>query len=58
MAVYLAALQHGDTILAWTFRTGISHGHPLNFSGRTSGDRLAFGARRNDDYEQMEHCRR
>ena len=58
MAVYLAALQHGDTILGMDLSHGghLTHGHPLNFSGRTFKV-IAYGVRRDDetiDYEQME----
>lgn len=58
MGVYLTALQQGDTILGMDLSHGghLTHGHPLNFSGRTFKV-VAYGVRRDDetiDYEQME----
>lgn len=58
MAVYLAALKHGDTILGMDLSHGghLTHGHPLNFSGKNFKV-VAYGVRKEDetiDYEQME----
>jgi glycine hydroxymethyltransferase len=58
MAVYLTALQQGDVILGMDLSHGghLTHGHPLNFSGKTFHV-VAYGVRRDDetiDYEQME----
>ena len=62
MAVYLTALQHGDTILGMDLSHGghLTHGHPLNFSGK-SYKTLFYGVRREDetlDYDQMESLAR
>jgi glycine hydroxymethyltransferase len=62
MAVYLAALKHGDTILGMDLSHGghLTHGHPLNFSGK-SFKVVAYGVRREDetiDYDQMEQLAR
>ena len=59
MAVYLTALNHGDTILGMDLSHGghLTHGHPLNFSGK-SFKVVAYGVGKEDetiDYEQMEH---
>jgi glycine hydroxymethyltransferase len=57
MAVYLTALAHGETILGMDLAHGghLTHGHPLNFSGKNFKV-VAYGVRRDDetiDYEQM-----
>src|SRR4030095_4196302 len=50
MGVYLTALQHGDTILGMDLSHGghLTHGHPLNFSGRTFKV-ISYGVRRDDE---------
>lgn len=62
MAVFLSALQYGDTILGMDLSHGghLTHGHPLNFSGK-SYKTVFYGVRREDetlDYEQMEQLAR
>jgi len=57
MAVYLTALQPGDTILGMDLSHGghLTHGHPLSFSGRQYRV-VAYGVRREDeriDYEAL-----
>src|ERR1700730_3771054 len=57
MAVYLTALQPGDTILGMNLSHGghLTHGHPLSFSGREYKV-VAYGVRREDeriDYEEL-----
>jgi glycine hydroxymethyltransferase len=57
MAVYLTALQPGDTILGMDLAHGghLTHGHPLSFSGREYRV-VAYGVRREDeriDYERL-----
>jgi glycine hydroxymethyltransferase len=57
MAVYLTALQPGDTILGMDLSHGghLTHGHPLSFSGREYKV-VAYGVRREDeriDYEAL-----
>ena len=56
-AVYIAVLKPGDTILGMNLSHGghLSHGHPLNFSGRFYNV-VAYGVRKEDeliDYEGM-----
>jgi glycine hydroxymethyltransferase len=58
MAVYLAALDYGDTILGMNLAHGghLTHGHPLNFSGR-SYKIVPYGVRAETgliDYEELE----
>ncbi len=73
MAVYLAALQYGDTILGMNLSHGghLTHGHPLNFSGfsykvadygvsrETETDRLRrAGAHRQGEQAEDDRLRR
>jgi glycine hydroxymethyltransferase len=56
-AVYMSMLKPGDTILGMNLSHGghLSHGHPLNFSGRFYNV-VAYGVRKEDetiDYEGM-----
>ena len=58
MSVYLTLLQPGDTVLGMNLAHGghLTHGHPLNFSGRLYSI-VPYGVRRDDeriDYEEME----
>src|SRR6185503_5375908 len=58
MAVYLAALNYGDTILGMNLSHGghLTHGHPLNFSGR-SYQIVPYGASSESeqiDYDELE----
>jgi len=57
MAVYMTVLKPGDTILGMNLSHGghLTHGHPLNFSGRYFKV-VAYGVRREDeriDYEAL-----
>src|SRR5262245_30074703 len=57
MAVYFAALQHGDTILAMDLAHGghLTHGMHLNFSGKWFKV-IGYGVRKEDeriDFDQM-----
>jgi glycine hydroxymethyltransferase len=57
MAVFLAMLQPGDTILGMNLAHGghLTHGHPLNFSGKYFKV-VAYGVRREDeriDYDEV-----
>jgi glycine hydroxymethyltransferase len=58
MAVYIAALEYGDTVLGMDLAHGghLTHGHPLNFSGR-SYKIVPYHVRRDDetiDYDEVE----
>jgi len=58
MAVYFALLQPGDTVLGMNLAHGghLTHGHPLNFSGRLYTI-VPYGVRKDDeriDYEELE----
>jgi glycine hydroxymethyltransferase len=57
MAVFMAALKPGDTILGMNLSHGghLTHGHPLNFSGRYFKV-VAYGVRKDDeriDYDEL-----
>ena len=57
MAVYMTAVKPGDTILGMNLSHGghLTHGHPLNFSGRYFKV-VAYGVRKEDeriDYDEM-----
>lgn len=56
-AAYSAVLQPGDTILGMNLAHGghLTHGHPLNFSGKTY-EVVPYGVRREDeliDYDEL-----
>ncbi len=56
-AAYGAVLQPGDTILGMNLAHGghLTHGHPLNFSGKTYHV-IPYGVRREDeriDYDEL-----
>jgi len=58
VAVYMAMLQPGDTVLGMNLAHGghLTHGHPLNFSGRMYKF-VAYGVRKEDeriDYDEIE----
>ena len=58
VAVYMSTLQPGDTVLGMNLSHGghLTHGHPLNFSGRMYKF-VAYGVRKEDeriDYEEIE----
>jgi glycine hydroxymethyltransferase len=58
MAVYLAALAYGDTVLGMNLAHGghLTHGHPLNFSGR-SYKIIPYGVTQETetiDYDELE----
>src|SRR5258708_21787979 len=58
MAVYMATLKPGDTVLGMNLSHGghLTHGHPLNFSGRMYKF-VAYGVRQEAeriDYDEIE----
>jgi glycine hydroxymethyltransferase len=62
MAVYMAVLKPGDTILGMNLAHGghLTHGHPLNFSGKYFHI-VPYGVRQSDeriDYEEVERLAR
>jgi glycine hydroxymethyltransferase len=62
VSVYMAALQPGDTVLGMNLSHGghLTHGHPLNFSGRMYKF-VAYGVRQDTeqiDYEELEKLAR
>src|ERR1700736_2344930 len=61
-AAYAAVLKPGDTILGMNLSHGghLTHGHPLNFSGKNYNV-VAYGVRRDDeriDYDELERLAR
>src|SRR5689334_9833863 len=62
MAVYMAVLKPGDTILGMNLAHGghLTHGHPLNFSGKYFHI-IPYGVRQSDeriDYDEVERLAR
>src|SRR5678809_1564266 len=62
MAVFLAVLKPGDTILGMNLAHGghLTHGHPLNFSGKYFNV-VPYGVRKDDerlDYDELERLAR
>lgn len=58
ISVYMSALQPGDTVLGMNLAHGghLTHGHPLNFSGKTYKF-VAYGVRKDTetiDYDEIE----
>jgi glycine hydroxymethyltransferase len=58
MAVYFTLLKPGDTVLGMNLAHGghLTHGHPLNFSGKLYAI-VAYGVRRDDeriDYDELD----
>src|SRR5579864_1628650 len=58
IAVYMTALQAGDTVLGMNLAHGghLTHGHPLNFSGKTYKF-IAYGVRKDTetiDYDEID----
>jgi glycine hydroxymethyltransferase len=62
VAVYMATLQPGDTVLGMNLSHGghLTHGHPLNFSGRMYKF-VAYGVRKDNeqiDYDEIDRLAR
>jgi glycine hydroxymethyltransferase len=62
MAVYLAAVKPGDTVLGMNLAHGghLTHGHPLNFSGKLYTI-VPYGVRQDDeqiDYDELDRLAR
>src|SRR6202047_1179283 len=62
ISVYTAALQPGDTVLGMNLAHGghLTHGHPLNFSGKTYKF-IAYGVNKDTetiDYDEIERLAR
>jgi glycine hydroxymethyltransferase len=62
MAVYMAVLKPGDTMLGMNLAQGghLTHGHPLNFSGKYFTV-VPYGVRQDDerlDYEELDRLAR
>ena len=59
LAVYLAFLQPGDTVLGMSLDHGghLSHGHPLNFSGRLYNI-VAYGVQKDIEIIDMDEVER
>ena len=62
MAVYVAMLKPGDTILGMNLAHGghLTHGHPLNFSGKYFNI-VPYGVKKDDerlDYDELERLAR
>jgi glycine hydroxymethyltransferase len=62
MSVYLTVVQPGDTVLGMNLAHGghLTHGHPLNFSGKLYTI-VPYGVRRDDeriDYDELERLAR
>src|ERR1700752_1126616 len=62
VAVYMAALQPGDTVLGMNLAHGghLTHGHPLNFSGKTYRF-VPYGVTKDTetiDYDEIERLTR
>ena len=59
IAVYMAALQPGDTVMGMNLAHGghLTHGHPLNFSGKTYKF-VAYGVRKDTEYIDYDEVER